>query len=262
MSNPAMADAPAHANGQSSDPSASNGQAAAPTGAGQGGGPDNSSDEGSFDPQTLDPALQPAYKSLQARYTKKFQNLSEEQKKLTDTQAQLAGLQSKGDTLDRLMAHPKFQSFLKTLDAGEDEATPAAPDLDNMTEEERIAYHIDKQLQARLKPVEQFKTQLELRQEIQDCERQFGPSFVEAIPKIQALMKDPTLANYPYAHLYRLVTWDDRFEQGKRETMTALEKKKAASTPPSGGSPAASPSREEALTFRESYNRAKTQHGG
>lgn len=92
----------------------------APVEHGQGAEPVDHFDE-KFDPSTLPPELQPAYKQMQAGLTKKFQAHAEERQAFEQQQAQLAEQQQ---LLERISQDPHLQQQLEAYWSEADNPEP------------------------------------------------------------------------------------------------------------------------------------------
>ena len=203
-----------------------------------------------FDPSTLSPELQPAYKQMQAAYTKKTQAIAEQRGKV--------------ESYDRFLNDPAFRAQL-AAQYGFGAAQPEqqqedwAPETweDVMTKaEDRALARFRQEAQPLLKEVQNVKkTQIE-----KDLDEHVPEWRTYEDEMSQALQEHPTLASNPVM-LARLALpqqlLDSKAMQQALKKLESKSKGASVSKGSSTGAPAGAEIPRQRRTFQEAYQAAK-----
>ena len=220
--------------------------------AGQATAPVESAEDSFFDSSTLDPALQPAYKQMQAAFTKKTQAIAGDRGKIAE--------------YDRFMSDPAYRNAMIQQFGGQQPAQPqeAAADWQPDTWEDVMQKAEDRayqrfvgEVQPLLKEVQGVrKTQIEadLDEHVPEW-RQYEDEMSET------LTAHPTLANDP-VKLARLALPEAVLQsKAMQAALQKLQKKTAGASVSKGSSTAAPDSGadipRQRRSFQEAYQVAK-----
>jgi len=216
-----------------------------------------------IDPKKLSKELQPIYKGMQADYTKKMQEIA-------GIQTEYGKATQAREVLEKLWADPEFQKWRVT----ETDRRKAAakmqeePDLDAMTEEQRIQWYVDKAV---------AKNQAEMEKKFASTYGVFMNTKMseEAQAKIDNFRKshseitDVELASLaPIIRLHQvdmeqayILKFPERFKEAAVEKARAELRDKKKANLETGEAPEGAPTLSDLPSFDEAVKAAKEEVG-
>lgn len=180
-------------------------------------------------PDELPKELQQAYKSMQADYTRKTQEIREikEKAKLYDQWQQEQIIKSKFPQPVK-QATPETEDYL---------AQSLGVDINDLTPEEKQQFDtlsklidsaVTKRITEHVKPIQNKMMHKEYEQELAEV-RKAHSDFDTYLPLIESKLKsNPQLT---YEDAYKLASYDDREKKGRSEALKNLEVKKKQAIP-------------------------------
>lgn len=207
------------------------------------------------DPKTLPPELQSIYKSMQADFTRKTQDI--------------ASSKEKAEAFDTLASNPQFSKLMEVLGG---QAAPQATEISQLSGEQLLEKIIEdpnylqdlikQEARKQVEPLELKYFQDVAAKELVQLDQKYSvekygdTSFRALQPKIAELVDK----GYGAEEAYKIITWDSAKQKGANEATATLTKRNKDAQPSSKAADVVSAAK-SFNSVREAFNDAATQHG-